>query len=180
MRKPDWKIWIKNKKKCKIWLDNYIKKGVLKKSKNESRLYLKKTDHNLNFANWLFEKHKDKTDIFEEDSYYDWIINIYYYGIYHAALALINREGYISKNHSATLCFLIYYHYHLQEALNEEDIELVSHALSEEDIETIGTSKELRERACYDVHELFGQNLANQIREKAINFVNKIKEILSK
>lgn len=180
MRKPDWRIWMINRKECKLWLDSYVEKGILKKSKNESRLYLRKTDHNLNFANWLFEKHRNKTDIFEEDNYYDWIINIYYYGVYHAALALISKEGYISKSHSATLCFLIYYHHHLQKTLDKEDVELVADSLSKEDIETIGASKELRERACYDVHELFGQNLANQVRDKAINFVNKIKEMLLK
>lgn len=180
MKKPDWRIWLKNKRECKLWLERYIKRGVLRKNKDEFRLYLKKTDHNLNFANWIFEKHKEKLEIFGEDNYYDWIINIYYYAIYHAALALLSKESYESKNHSATLCFLIYYHYHLQKALDKEDVELVASSLNKEDIETIGTSKELREKACYDIHESFEQKLANQIKEQAINFVNKIKELLSK
>jgi len=178
MKKPDWKVWLKDKKECKIWLDEYIKKGILRKSPDESMLHLRKTDHNLNFANWIFEKHKEKAEIFEEETFYDWIISIYYYAIYHAALAIISKEGYKSKNHSATLCFLIYYHYHAQKALNEDDVELIASSLNKEDIETIGGSKELRERACYDVHELFEQKLASQICEKAINFVNKIRSLL--
>ncbi len=179
MKKPDWKFWLKDKKECKLWLDNYIKKGILRKSSDESLLHLRKTDHNLNFANWTFEKHKKKVEIFEEETFYDWVINIYYYAIYHAALAMMGKEGYKSKSHTATLCFLIYHHYHLQKALNKEDVELIATSLSKEDIETIGFSKELREKACYDVHELFEQKLANQIREKAVNFVNKIKLLLS-
>lgn len=179
MKKPDWKLWMKDKKECKLWLNNYIKKGILKKTKNESKLYLRKTNHNLNLANWLLEKHKNKIDIFENDNYYDWVINIYYYAVYHTALALMNKEGYSSKSHLATLCFLIYHHYHSQKAFNEEDVNLIASSLNKEDIETIGTSKELREKACYDIHESFEQNLTNQIREKAIDFANKVKEIIS-
>lgn len=179
MKKPDWKIWIKNKKVCELWLHNYLKKGILKKSKDKSKLHLKKTDHNLTLANWLLEKQMNKNGIFGDDRYYDWIINIYYYAIYHIALALMSKEGYSSKNHSATLCFLIYHHYHLQKALNEEDIEIAAASLNKEDIETIGFSKELRERACYNIHESFEQKLTNQIRKKTINFINKIKETLS-
>ncbi|MDI3544497.1 MAG: hypothetical protein PWQ28_778 [Candidatus Woesearchaeota archaeon] len=179
MRKPDWKIWLKDKKECKHWLDYYIKKEILRKSSEDSMLHLKKTNHNLNLANWILEKNKEKFEIFEEETYYDWIINFYYYAIYHAALALMSREGYTSKSHTATLCFLIYHNYHLQKALDKEDVELIATSLSKEDIETIGVSKELREKACYDVHELFEEELANQIREKAVNFVNKIKLLLS-
>jgi len=181
MKKPDWKLWLKDKKECKTWLDEYIRKELLRKSADESRLHLRKTDHNLNFANWIMEKHKDEIpETFGEETFYDWVIDIYYYVIYHAALALISREGYKSKNHSATLCFLIYHHYHLQKALDKEDVELISSSFNKEDIETIGMSKELREKACYDVHELFEQKLAKHIREQAINFVNKIKILLKK
>jgi uncharacterized protein (UPF0332 family) len=181
MRKPDWKIWLKDNKECRYWLDNYIKKKILRKSSDESKLHLKKTDHNLNFANWILEKHKDEIpNVFGEDVFYDWVINIYYYAVYHAALALLSLEGYKSKSHSATLCFLIYHNYHMQKSLKEEDIELIASSLSKEDIEIVGTSKELREKACYDVHELFEQTLAQDIKEQAIDFINKIKSIIEK
>lgn len=107
MKKPDWKFWLKNKAECGDWLKRYIKNGILRKTNDESRLHLRKTDHNITFANWVFEKHKDEIPkLFEKEAFYDWTINIYYY----AALALINREGYKSASHSATLCFLIYHH----------------------------------------------------------------------
>jgi len=51
-------------------------------------------------------------------------------------------------------------------------------ALDREDIETLGISKELREKACYDVHEFFEKKLAEQIREQAVDFANKIKLLL--
>ncbi len=178
MKSPDWRVWMKDEKECESWLISYIRKKILRKSKDESQLYLKKTDHNLNFANWVLDKHDDEIPKIFNENFYDWVINIYYYAVYHAALALMSKEGYNSKNHSATLCFLIYHHYHLQNAINKEDVEFIASSLEKEDIEIIGDSKELRERASYNIHELFEKKLAEQIHEKAVNFINKIKILL--
>lgn len=153
MRKPDWKLWLKDKRECKFWLDSYIKKKILKKVSDESKLHIKRTDRNLIFANWIIEKHKDEIpEVFGEDTFYDWVISIYYYAIYH--------------------------HYHLQNALVKEDVALIANSLEKEDIETLGTSKELREKACYNVHESFEKKLAEDIKEQAVDFANKIKVLL--
>lgn len=179
MKKPSWTIWLNNKKECKSWLDNYFKKRILRKSLAESKLYLKKSNHNLIFANWITEKHENEIpELFGNETFYDWVISMYYYAVYHAALALVSKQGYESKNHSATLCFLIFYNYHLEKSLDEEDVELIASSLNKEDIEIIGTSKELREKASYDVHEIFEKRLAQQAKEQAVGFVNKIKELL--
>ena len=179
MKKPDWKLWLNDKTECKFWMDNYIRKKILKKSSNESRLHLKRTDHNLTFANWIIEKHKDEIpDVFGDDNFYDWVISIYYYAIYHAALALLSKEGFTSKNHSATLAFLIYHHHHSQKALEKEDVELIASSLDREDIEILGVSKELREKASYGVHESFEKKLAEQVRKEAVDFANKINLLL--
>lgn len=179
MRKPDWKTWLKNRNECKSWLDNYLGKRILKKCPDNSKLHIRKTDHDLNFANWILEKHKTEIPAyFGKDTFYDWVINIYYYAIYHTALALMSKEGYASKSHSATLCFLIYHHYHSQGSLDAEDVELIASSLDKEDIEIIGFSKELREKASYGVHESFRQRLAKYIRKDAIKFINKIKFLL--
>ena len=58
-------------------------------------------------------------------------------------------------------------------------MELIASSLEKEDIETLGTSKELREKACYNIHESFEKKLAEQIREEAVDFANKIKLLLS-
>ena len=71
MKRPNWKLWLADKKECKFWLENYLQKRILKKSADESKLHLKKTDHNLTFANWIMEKHKDEIpEIFGEDTFY--------------------------------------------------------------------------------------------------------------
>lgn len=170
---------MRDSEKCKAWLDTYLEKGMLRKSRDESRLYLRKTNHNVEFANWIAEQHTDAIPkIFGEETFYDWVMSIYYYAIYHAALALVSREGYRSKNHAATLCFLIYHHYHRQKALEQEDVELIASSLQKEEIEIIGFAKELREKASYDVHASFERKLAEDMREKAVHFINKIKSLL--
>ena len=178
MKKPDWKEWIEKKEECGKWLESYLKRGVLRKSSKNSKLYLKKSLHNLNFANWIFENSEMlKKEL--NDSFYDWIINIYYYAIYHAGISLMEKEGYNSKNHSATLCFLIYHHYHCEKELDVEEINLIASSLEKEEIETLGFSKELREKACYDVGESFEKSLAENIKEQAVSFVSKIRGILN-
>jgi len=180
MKKPDWKAWLNDEKDCKLWLSRYIKNKMLRKKKDESALHLRKTDHNLNFANWIFEKHKDEIPkFFGKDTFYDWVVTIYYYAVYHASMALVSKEEYDSKSHSATLCFLISHYYHSKKSLGNEEIELIAGYLSKEDIEILGISKDLRERASYDVHELFERKLAEDARTKAINFINKSKAILA-
>lgn len=179
MKKPEWRIWIKDKKECRLWLENYIKRGVLKKAERETQLYIKKADHNLNFALWLTEKHKNEIPVvFGDDTFYDWIISMYYYAVYHAALSLLSSKGYESRGHSATLCFLISVFYHKQKMLDVEDVQIVADSLKEDDIEIVGVSKELREKANYNVHEQFEKQLAENVKEDTITFVNKAKILL--
>jgi len=68
--------------------------------------------------------------------------------------------------------------YHLQNSINKEDVKLVASSLDREDIEIMGDSKELREKACYDVHKSFEKDLAEGTREGTVDFVNKIKLLL--
>jgi len=179
MKAPDWKIWIKDRKECKKWLESYRKNKMLKQSIDDSRLYMKKAEHNLNFANWIKEQHKAGIkEFFGSETFYDWAVNIYYYSIYHSALALISREGFESKNHSATLCFLIYYHFHVDKDINQDEIHLIASSLEIGDIESLGYSKEIRERASYNVHEVFEEKLASQMQEQAVDFINKIRNLL--
>jgi uncharacterized protein (UPF0332 family) len=179
MKKPDWIQWMNNKKECKYWLDYYFKKNIIIRSNDESGLHLRKTNHNLNFADWILELHKKEIPrFFKQETFYDWVISMYYYAVYHSALALISRHGFKSRAHSATICFLVYYNFHLKNHLEKQDIEFVASSLNIEDIETIGYSKALRERASYDVHASFEKELAGKIKEKSIRFINKIKSIL--
>lgn len=177
--KPNWKLWLMDKKECKIWLDIYVKKKILEKKKDESILYFNKAEHNLNLANWLDDKHEDEIpEAFGEETFYDWVLNMYYYAVYHAGLALVSKLLFKSKSHMATLCFLIYYYYHKEEIIDKEDVELVAVSLEKEDIETITTTKSLRERASYNVHALFEKEIAEDAKDKAVVFLQKVRGVI--
>jgi uncharacterized protein (UPF0332 family) len=177
VKKPDWRKWMGNKEECKLWLDNYIKKGMLVRSKREEKLYFGKSEHNLNFANWLNGKQGELKRLFDE-TFYDWVISSYYYAIYHSALALVSRLNYKSNSHSATLCFIIHRYFHGNKLLEKEHMELVADSIGREDVEAVASSKSLRERASYAVSETFEKQLADDIKKEAVKFLAKSRVIL--
>lgn len=175
--KPDWRRWMTDRQECARWLERYHATGVLKRSEDASRLHLQKADKNLDFAGWLLEKQHELAAAFGGSTFTEWAVTVYYYASYHAALALMSREGYASKSHAAMLCFLIHHHYH-RGTLGEEEITLIAAVLDKEDLQTLGAAKELRERACYDVHASFERRIAEQMRTEASAFTIKIKTLL--
>ncbi|MFH2028660.1 MAG: HEPN domain-containing protein [Nanoarchaeota archaeon] len=178
MKKPDWKKWVSDKKDCKIWLDHYLDKKMLIKRKKEDKLFFAKSEHNLNFANWVVSKQPELKGLFN-DSFYDWAVSGYYYAVYHSALALISMKGYESRSHMATLCFIIYHYYHWKKILEEQHLEVISGSIDKEDIQSIARSKSLRERASYNVEESFERNIADDLRNDAVHFIQKVRSILA-
>jgi uncharacterized protein (UPF0332 family) len=182
MKKPDWKAWLEDTRLCKRWNNLYIKKGILHKQSLKVEDYLKKALHNLDFANWVYEKHKTEIkNLFGEQRFFDWVIVIYYYAIYHAALALVASKNFFSKSHLATLNALILHFYHARK-IKREDVEIViesiSKVLEREDIETIVETKELRERASYEASYEFEESLVEIAKANAIKFIKKVRQIL--
>ena len=89
----------------KIKLDMKLKFHIAKKNliriENAKKIvsaHLDKSNHNLNFV--------DST----KNEFNDWKVIGLYYALYHSSLALLANKGYISKNHTATLIFLIKRH----------------------------------------------------------------------
>jgi uncharacterized protein (UPF0332 family) len=182
MKRLNWKVWLENRKECKKWNNFYLKKKILRKQALKPKDYLKKALHNLDFANWVYEKHKTEIkNLFGEERFFDWVIVIYYYAIYHAALALIASKNLFSKSHSATLNALILHFYH-EKKIEREDIEIVvesiSKALEKEDIEDIIETKELRERASYGASYEFEESLVKTAKSNATKFIEKVRHIL--
>lgn len=181
MAAPDWRKWLTDKGSCKEWLDNYVRKGVLRKDRMGKELYMKKSRHNMDFAAWLIMKHdKEIPELFAGDNFYDWVINAYYYAIYHAAMALVSEKGYSSKSHSATLCAVTWFYYHQKRALERKDIEMVGEAIGSDDIEIIAKTKDMRERASYGVSESFEMALVESAKKNAVNFTAKAGSILER
>lgn len=180
-RAPDWQLWIRDEKECKEWMEQYLRKRVLKAETRMPGDFMKKAEHNLSFSNWLIDKHNDEIPrIFGHgENFYDWVIVSFYYSIYHAALALISKFRTSSKSHSATLCAVIYHYYHKSKSLTREDVELLGEYLGEDDIESFARTKSLRERASYGVSVNFELMLVDEARRNAENFIEKARRILA-
>lgn len=80
-------------------IQRFMKEGILMKQREdiyEIKGHISKAEHNLRFV-----VENVKLD------FIDWAITGCYYASYHAALSLLMKRGYSSKNHLATLCILI-------------------------------------------------------------------------
>ncbi len=184
MKRPDWRQWLSNRQACRKWHSDYLRKGVLRLTSANWKIYMRKSVHNLDFSNWIYRKHADEIPAaFGSERFFDWVIAGYYYSIYHAALALISTKGLESKSHLATLNSLILHFCHKEKSLDSKDIELVAESLGasleKEDIELIAISKSLRERASYNASSEFEESLVKATKENAVRFIEKAQGILA-
>ncbi len=159
-------------------LDNpEIVSGRIKKYRNEGLLNKQEIDHAE------IEGHISKAEnnlrfikLASENKFYDWAITGCYYACYHAALALIQTKGYSSKNHEATLLVLIEKFY--KKGLSKEDLIIVSGFLDYEDVLFYVESKNKRENATYSTKTLFDSMEVENLRIKAVLFVNKLRDMV--
>lgn len=182
-RVPDWTVWLKDARKCEEWLNDYKDRWVLRPEYSRTpKDFLEKAKHNVSFANWLMEKHKDEIPaIFgEKENFYDWAVTAFYYAIYHAALALVAKSGLSSKSHSATLCAVICNYYHKSKKLDKNDVEILGQSsIGVEDVEAFSTTKSMRERASYGMSKNFELMLAVDAKKNAETFLSKAGKLLS-
>ena len=173
---------LKDKKYCEEAFEFFLKKKIIKEDKlNAFKKHLDKSINNLEFANYILEEHNHSIkEKLKNKKFYDWCITIYYYAIYHSALALVSKAGFESKNHLATITALTLFYHHKDNIFNQEEIEFLlnSFSIEKEDINFILDTKDLRERASYGV-ESFEQRQAESLKIKTADFVNKCREILA-
>ena len=170
MNKEIWEIWLEDENRRKSDFSNYLKFKKIKIEEEKDELvkgHLQKADHNLKFV-------KSTLDLKE---FNDWAIVSSYYAIYHASLSLCALKGYSTKDHNATLLILIKEFY--GKKISYEDIKMVStSAIEKEDILYYVDARTERKKASYSTKMIFEQNEAEILGLKAINFVNKVKEII--
>ena|SRR3989344_5468740 len=170
MKREELNLIISNKEALNKRIDGYIKGKTLAKippGEAEIAGHIQKAEHNLEFV-------KDNLKL----RYLDWAITGSYYAVYQAVLALINFKGYSSKSHDASLCVLI--KEYLGEILDAQEILMLNHIFLEyNDIQIYVQSKEKRENASYSTNYLFEQKEVEKIRQDAIRFVNRAKDIIN-
>ena len=181
MEKLKWRVWISDRKQVEYDFRKYIKKGLLRKIRPESRLarsHINKAFHNLDFASFTFLNQQNINKRIADETYFDWVVIISYYAMYHSALAILYELGYKSSSHLATICVLC--KKCLGKTLENDDIERISRilGLSEKEINEIGTAKERREKASYSGSISFERYLAEMTLDDARKFVNKAADTL--
>lgn len=135
--------------------------------KEEIAGHLLKAEHNIRFLQ----------DISNMD-YSDWVIVGCYYACYHTALAMIQKKGFNSKNHDATLCLLIKYYY--KDKLSDADLMALNNMfLDNQEILFYVQTKDEREKASYSTRINFDKKIVNELKIKTLLFVNKCKEVLN-
>ncbi len=176
-----WQVWLVDKEILKSDFNTYLQNEIIRKivpNQRLARIHLNKAFHNLDFANFTL-KNQDKINRrLEEETYFDWVIIISYYAMYHSAMALLYNLGYKTNNHLATICVLC--KECLGKTLEKYDIENLSRILelTEEEIKEIGRAKERREKASYSGSISFERYLAEMTLDDARDFVNKIADVL--
>lgn len=160
--------WMYDKDALEKSYQSYLDKRIIKRvPKTESLVnaHMEKSDRNIEFSYFLISSQK----------YPDWAIVGFYYALYHASLALLANVGFSSKDHTATLCFLMRHYV----VFSEEDLKLYdSLVLTKDEVESYTTLKSERQKASYSTEDAFDLDNVNILREKSIRFINKVKSIL--
>lgn len=158
-----------NKKLLDNKYDFFLKKGLIVNIGETEDLvvaHLEKAKHNMLF----FEKN------FNDSQFNDWLIVTLYYALYHAVLALIVKKGYSSKNHTASLVFLIKHYSQFK-----EDILLVQElSIRKEDAELYTKLKEDRHKASYESKVNFTNKNIDDYEKKVKDFIQKTEELIQR
>lgn len=178
-----WQVWLEDEKKLHRDFKKYLRQHIVRSiepSPSLSKIHLEKSFHNLDFAYFTHQNQEKINKRVEDETYYDWVVVISYYAMYHAAMALLYTLGYKAGTHLATLCVLC--KECLGKTLEKRDIEHISVilTLTEEEIKKIGKAKERREKASYSGSVSFGKYLAEMTLADARKFSNKVADILEK
>jgi len=167
---PQIKLWLENKEALERSYRYYLDMNIIQKipiSENLVKAHMEKSDHNMEFAYSLITGNR----------FLDWAITGLYYALYHSSLALLVKKGFSSKDHTATVCFLIKHYMEL----SKEDIELYdSLSLTRNEIQIYTNLKSERQKASYSTRKMFDIEQVKHLREKAIFFINKTKSMLEK
>ena len=167
MSNAKWEQWIERSDVLEKDFAGYLRKRVVRKGATsiEVQGHLRKAKRNLLFSRRVIDELQD---------FYEWTFISYYYAVYHAALALAAKRGYKTKSHQATISILIKYYFPTE--LTVKDLQI----LEREDIKEFVELKKSREDASYSISIAYEKQLAEDLAEKAIDFVSKAEQIIEK
>lgn len=158
---------IDDRKELGKYYEEYLERKLLIKSsesKRLSRAHLSKAKHNLEFV-----------QLIEKSRFDDWIIISLYYALYHGFLSLVQNKGHSSKNHNATIIFVMMNYMEI----GEEDIEVLERLkISEEDAVFYSMLKDERNKASYSTKMTLNPENRDEIIRKVKGLILKIENIV--
>ena len=161
----------------------FIKRGDLVKdeaAKALSKAYLEKAKTNIITMELLSKAKafKDALSLPADYSSDEWVIVAAYYSMYLAALSLLAKLGFRSKNHTATSAALEEF-FIKRKLLDSSYLSILEKVrLKKEEIETLREAKDRREIAQYSVTKKLAAELAEETKQDAHKFVDKVEETL--
>ncbi len=166
----------------------YIKQGQLSKDNSYRSLtnkFLQKARQNLITMSILSELNDNKKarELLKAPKDYDsneWVVISGYYAMYTAAISLLAKIGYRSKNHTATLCVLE--EFFVKKKILDEDILILlkSAMFHKEEVEKLSDARYKREIAQYSITKQTTRSITEKIKKDSYDFVNKCEEIIEK
>jgi len=160
----------------------FLNKKLLLKDitvKRLSKNYMKKARNNI-VTMELLNNSINFREILGLSSDYDpneWIVITAYYSMYMAALSILAKLDYKSRNHSATIIALEEL-FVRKRLLEKEYIEILDKIrIKKEEIEELNKARDRREAAQYSVTKETTKNIAEETRIDAHKFVDKMEEL---
>lgn len=155
--------YFQNREELEKKYNFFVEKRQLIEKENAKNLigaHVSKAEHNLKMLDLL------------TDEFNDWKIISLYYVLYHSCLALLAKKNYVSKNHTATLLFVIKYY----SQIDNEDLNLIEELqVKEEDAKFYTRLKVERHNANYSTNLFFDNEKIISLKRETIRFLNKVK-----
>jgi uncharacterized protein (UPF0332 family) len=164
----------------------FIEEGLLAKTPFIQKLtprFIDKAKNNLVTMSILFDLHnsKEAREMLHVPEDYDsseWVVVCAYYAMYMAASAALAKVNYKSKNHTATVVALETF-FVKKQLLEERYLKMIEKAqLEKEHIDNLKLARDRREIAQYSVTKGTTRKIAEEIKEDAYKFVERIVKLI--
>ncbi len=164
----------------------FIREGLLGKTPFIQKLaprFIEKAKNNLITLSILFDLHnskdaKNSLNVPEDYDSSEWVVVCAYYAMYMAASAALAKMNYRSKNHTATVLALEAF-FVKKQLLEENYIKMIEKAqLEKQYIDNLNLARDRREIAQYSVTKETTRRIAEEIKEDAYRFVERMEKLI--
>lgn len=164
----------------------FIREGLLARTPFIQRLaprFIEKAKYNLVTLSILFDIYdnkeaKDSLDIPDDYDSSEWAVVCAYYAMYMASSAALAGIGYRSKNHAATVLALETF-FVKKRLLEGKYLKMIEKAqLEKEYVDDLNLARDRREIAQYSVTKGTTRKIAEEIKEDAYKFVERMERLV--